>query len=490
MIPVLNKDQVREIDARIAMSGALEPVIDKVGRSVAREIAQFLGSCYGRRIVIECGPGNNGNDGRATARYLRDRGAHVREVNAGDSLSESVLVEADLYVDAVVGVGVTKPISPRTLPQGLPVVAIDLPSGVHPDTGAALGAPLPADLTVAVGGLKRGHLQNAGAQLSGRLVIVMPELAPNNGDVWMVQDSDLLAAVPTGGLETHKWKRGVMVVAGSPELPGAGVIAACAAYRLSGGIVHLFSQQRGADALSAPSVAMPPELVVRALESLWAEPMVAESTRFRSLVVGPGVGRGMQVANFLRRLVANTSTPTVVDADALYAFGSPERLERTARRNTSGIVITPHEGEFRALFESSGLVLDPLTDRVEVAKEASRRSGCVVLLKGSPTVIASPTGHVRVVVSGSAALSFAGSGDVLSGVIGGFLARGLGAFEAASLGAHLHGRATNDLPRYSWTPEYLIEAIDRWLSCAREDWQVSHPARSLAALSNLPSRGN
>ncbi|MGC8480600.1 MAG: NAD(P)H-hydrate dehydratase [Acidimicrobiales bacterium] len=490
MIPVLSKEQMRAVDARILASGTLESVIDNVGRSIAREIARFLGTCYGRRIVIECGPGNNGNDGRAAARHLRARGAHVTEVDAGEPINQSVLAEADLYVDAIVGIGVTRGREARSLPLGLPVVAVDLPSGVHPDTGAAFGDPIPADLTLAVGGLKRGHLQNAGAQLCGRLEIVMPELAPTDGEVWMIQDADVLAAVPQGGLETHKWKRGVMVVAGSPELPGAGAIAACAAYRLSGGIVHLFSQGRNADLVGASSVPIPPELVVRALESLWAEPMVAESARFRSLVVGPGVGRGMQIANFLRRLVANTETPTVVDADALYAFGSPERLERTARRNKSGIVITPHEGEFRALFEPSGLTLDSSADRIEVAVEAARRSGCVVLLKGSPTVVASPEGWVRIIVSGSAALSFAGSGDVLSGVIGGLLARGLAPFEAASIGAHLHGRATIDQPRYSWTPEALTEAIDTWLSRTRGDWHVPHPARSLATLANVPLRAN
>lgn len=202
---------------------------------------------------------------------------------------------------------------------------------------------------------------------------------------------------------------------------------------------------------------------------------MTETDRFKALLVGPGLGRGIQMANFVRRLVANSSVPTVVDADGLHAFRGVERLERAAVHRQREIVLTPHEGEFNALFSSSGLEVKEGIDRLGLVREAARQSGCIVLLKGSPTVIGDPSGSVRVVTSGSSGLSVAGSGDILAGMIAGLMARGVAGLDAASIGAHLHGRAVGE-GTYSRTPLQLLEAAIAWLSSISDSWHEQQSA--------------
>lgn len=458
-----------------------------VGARVAQQAISLLGGSYGKRVVLEVGPGNNGADGLACAAVLTGRGVKVDIVRVGETVGQQRLAAADLFIDAAFGVGLSRPFACRSLPSELSVLSIDLPSGIDASTGAELGSAYHATRTVAVGALKPGHLQGAGISHSGEIVVELAELAPRNDFLGLVDDDDLVSWIPIGQRSDHKWKRSVMVVAGAPGTFGAAVLSSRAAYRLSCGIVHLFLHS-GEAAASSAVLNDAPEIVVRPLESLWAEPIVSEIERFRALVVGPGVGRNIQMVNFVRRLVARSSVPTVVDAEGLSAFGDVDRLKRAVEGGDREVILTPHDGEFNALFGSSGLRSGDDADRITLCRDAARLSGCTVLLKGSPTVIARPDGVTRVVASGSAALAMAGSGDVLAGMIGGFLARGLDALSAASAAAHLHGRAGTSGGRYSSDPLVLVERAVGTLERLQDEWHRSQPAvRTTIESRSLPS---
>ncbi len=427
-----------------------------VGARVAQQAISLLGGSYGKRVVLEVGPGNNGADGLACAAVLTGRGVKVDIVRVGETVGEQRLAAADLFIDAAFGVGLSRPFACRSLPSELSVLSIDLPSGIDASTGA-------------------------------EIVVELAELAPRNDFLGLVDDDDLVSWIPIGQRSDHKWKRSVMVVAGAPGTFGAAVLSSRAAYRLSCGIVHLFLHS-GEAAASSAVLNDAPEIVVRPLESLWAEPIVSEIERFRALVVGPGVGRNIQMVNFVRRLVARSSVPTVVDAEGLSAFGDVDRLKRAVEGGDREVILTPHDGEFNALFGSSGLRSGDDADRITLCRDAARLSGCTVLLKGSPTVIARPDGVTRVVASGSAALAMAGSGDVLAGMIGGFLARGLDALSAASAAAHLHGRAGTSGGRYSSDPLVLVERAVGTLERLQDEWHRSQPAvRTTIESRSLPS---
>lgn len=475
MITVNTLEQARETDQRLEKAGITPQVVEEVGAAVARASLTFMGGAYGRKVIVEAGPGNNGADGKAAGRFLSRRGAKVVVASLGEDLSRSSLEQADLYIDAAFGVGLSREYFARRLPSSLKVLAIDILSGVDATTGMRLGDPLRADVTVAVGSLKPGHLQNFGMEASGVLKVVLPELAFSPSGISVPEDSDLLRLMPTGVLSDHKWKRSVMVIAGSEGMTGAAQMTSAAAYRLSGGIVHLLLQ--GAEDV-AGSATLPeaPEIVLRRLDNLWAEPVIGEASRFKALIVGPGIGRGIQVANFIRRLISNSDLPTVIDADGLYAFQGGERLARARTKSSSEVVITPHEGEFEAVFGPGGLSVKGDVDRIEVVREASRRSGCIVLLKGAPTVICAPSGETRIVTSGSSLLAMAGSGDTLSGIIGGLLARGMSGIDAASLGSYLHGRGGALMGGYSITPSQVLEGVVRYLGDLKDSWHESQSA--------------
>jgi NAD(P)H-hydrate epimerase len=214
------------------------------------------------------------------------------------------------------------------------------------------------------------------------------------------------------------------------------------------GMVHLVTRAEPAEPIDHPS-----EVVVERMDSYFAEPVVAGSKRFHAMVVGPGLGGSLQIGNFVRRLLMDSDCPVVLDADGLTCFRDRGNLARALARRRASTVLTPHQGEFERVFGPIG------ASPVEACRRAAADTGAVILLKGSPTVIADPTGEVMLAAAGSAKLASAGTGDVLTGVIAGLLAQGMAAFDAAWVGSYLHGMAGSGVMTGKVTASQLVDAV-------------------------------
>jgi NAD(P)H-hydrate epimerase len=433
-------------------------LVGRAGAAVARTALDMLGGGYGRRVVVIAGKGNNGADGRAAALRLQARGVRVEVV---PPTVGSVPCPADLVIDAAFGTGLGRPYTPPRLAQPSPVLAVDIPSGLSGLTG--LGTALPASRTVTFAALKPGLLAGEGRVLSGLVTVAdigLGSLAAASARTWLVEDRDV-SLVPIRPLEAHKWQTAIEVVAGSPGMTGAPWLLSRAALRAGAGYVRLGIP--GAD-LAHGQGPPPGEIVGVPLPATgWARDVLSSIERVRALVVGPGLGR--QPASEVAHLVSGAPVPVVVDADGINAFPGVPELAAAVSSRSEPTVITPHAGEFARLTGAP-----PGDDRLAAVRSLAAAAGVVVLLKGSTTVVASPDGRVLLVTTGSARLATAGTGDVLSGVIGALLARGVPALEAAALGAHIHGRAASLGRVEGLIASDLPELVADWLSAFR-----SHP---------------
>ncbi len=454
MIRAYTVDQIRAVE-RIALAGVGEPALmARAARAVAVAITDRLGGPLpGRTGVLLVGSGNNGGDALFAGALLRRRGMAVRAVltdpdrahraglaafrAAGGRVVDRYreIDDADVILDGLVGIAARPPLRGPAAELverandavGLRV-AVDLPSGIDPDTGVTDGPVFSADLTVTIGAAKTGLLI-AGA--TGELVVAGIGMAPSDDvdlavtgepDAVAFTDPDADLRIPAPGTGSDKFSGGVVgIVAGSDRYPGAAVLSVGAAVSLRPGLVRYAGPQ------AAAVLARWPEVI--------AAPSPAETGRVQAWAVGPGMGTDGAAFARLREVLANDE-PVLVDADGLTLLaGAPGLLVSRVRRGVS-TVLTPHAGEFARLFPD----LDPAR-RLSAARAAAARSGATVLLKGHRTVIAAPDGRTAVNLSGSGWLATAGSGDVLSGLVGSLLATGLDPFTAATVAAHVHGRA-------------------------------------------------
>ena len=426
MLPVLTVPQMNEIDAAALESSSLDVLVGRAGLAVALAAMDMLGGAYGRRVVVVAGRGNNGADGRVAASVLRRRGARLRIVEAG---SVEAVGPADLVIDAAYGTGFRGEYRAPGLVVGTPVLAVDIPSGVKGDTGEASGSPSPASRTVTFVALKPGLLQGQGARLAGQVSVADIGLPTGNPDIWVMEDGDVRALLPPRRHAGNKWSAALMVVAGSPGMTGAAALCARSAYRSGAGMVRLGvpgADLSGSPASEAVSVQLPP--------AGWSAAALEAASRCAAVVVGPGLGRGEGTAGEVKRLVAESPVPVVVDADGLFALGRVGGDDSLQAR--SRVVLTPHDGEYARLTGA-----DPGPNRIDAARRLAASSGAVALLKGPTTAVSDVAGRVLLGLSGTTALATAGTGDVLSGMIGAMLARGMNPPEAAALAAHVHGRA-------------------------------------------------
>lgn len=433
MDPVLSASEMRVVDEAALGYETASSLVERAGTAVAAEAISMLGptGAYGRRITIVAGPGNNGNDGRVAGRVLVRRGACVTLVSPSGAPRR--IIGADLVIDAAFGTGYHGSYEAPEV-DGAPVLAVDVPTGVDASTGIACPGAVRARRTVTFGAIKPGLLLNDGPQCCGELStrsIGLP-LSAVAASVHLVGDADVVSWLAERERSEHKWTHAVMVVAGSPGMYGAAGYVASGAGRSGAGMVRLGVP--GAEPSSLPAGAA----VARALGPANFDAEVMEEIgRFRALVVGPGLGTSQATADCVRRLVASAKVPTVVDADGLTALGDADQAAKIiGARHGVPVVLTPHDGEFARL---SGAPPGP--DRIAGVRALAERTGAVVLLKGATTIVAGPEGHVLLASAGSARLATAGSGDVLSGVLSAFLARGAGALEGAAIAAHVHGRA-------------------------------------------------
>jgi NAD(P)H-hydrate epimerase len=414
------------VDARGLQSMPIDQLVARAGFAVAMAAVDMLGGAYGRRVVVIAGRGNNGADGRVAAAVLTARGARVRLVGPEH---DAAIGRVDLVIDAAYGTGFRGSYETPGVPEGTKVLAVDIPSGVEGDTGHASGSVLAADRTVTFVAAKPGLVQGDGLTLAGSVSVVDIGLPTGPAAIWVMEDADVADLVPTRSRGGNKWSAAVLVVAGSPGMTGAAALSTRAAYRSGAGMVRLGVP--GGKLSDSPMS----EAVGVSLESGdWADDALEAASRCAAVVVGPGLGRNDATAAQVRALVAGSPVPVVVDADGLYALGELQGRGPIDARST--VVLTPHDGEYQRLMGEK-----PGADRIRAARRLAEASGAVALLKGPTTAVAGADGHVLLGMTGTARLATAGTGDVLSGVIGALMARGVDPHEAAALAAHVHGRA-------------------------------------------------
>jgi hydroxyethylthiazole kinase-like uncharacterized protein yjeF len=444
MLPVLIPEEMAAVDA--AATEPVEVLIGRAGAAVAREAVAILGGTYGRRVVVVAGKGNNGNDGRDAARRLERRGVRVQVIGAPDAPPE--LPASDLVIDAAYGTGFRgEYVAPD--PSGAPVLAVDIPSGVDGLTGEVRGRPVPAVRTVTFAAFKPGLLFLPGRAFAEEVIVADIGLDVSGARAGVVEAADVAGWVPPRPPDAHKWRAAVMVAGGSPGMTGAAHLATRAAYRAGAGMVRV----------ATPGVKSDPSLPTEAVgipvpAAGWDAVVMEQLGRIGALVLGPGLGRGAPAVAAVHHLVGSAPVPLVVDGDGLSALGA-QAAEVVARRGTGAVpVLTPHDGEFARLAGEP-----PGPDRIAAARALAGAVGAIVLLKGPTTVVAHPDGRVRLNVAKDARLATAGTGDVLSGVIGALLAQGVDAFDAAAAGAWLHARAAQEGPALGLIASDVVEAL-------------------------------
>ena len=445
-------------DRAAAAAGApLATLMARAGAAVADAVRARWAP---QPLVVLCGPGDNGGDGYVAARRLREAGWPVRVVALAAARSEATaaaaaawggevaapseaaaaLDGAALVVDALLGAGLSRPVQgaaaellAAAATGRRALVAVDLPSGLAGDTGEDHGAQAAA-LTITFAARKRAHVLEPAASLCGEVVVadigLSPHLAAAQPPTWVNGPALWAARYPWPGASTHKTARGrLVVVGGGVSSTGAARLAARAGLRIGAGLVTLACPPAAllvyAGALEA--------VMVRACAD--AAALGAAAANAQAAVIGPAAGVGARTADNLRALAA-TGAALVVDADALTSFrDDPAALFALLDARD---VLTPHPGEFERVFPG---LLAGSPERIEAAREAARRCGAVVLLKGADTVVAHPDGRAAVNTVRAPWLATAGSGDTLAGMIAGLLAQGMDSFDAACAGAWLHAEA-------------------------------------------------
>lgn len=478
---LLTVAEMYRADAKAEAAGvSAEALMEAAGTGIAREICRRWPKTP---TVILCGPGNNGGDGFVAARKLAEAGWDVRVALLGkrealkgeaalnasrwrgavEPLKREALDGAGLVVDALFGAGLERALEgvPRAVVEEvaarrLECVAVDVPSGVHGDTGRVLGAAAPARLTVTFFRRKPGHLLLPGRELAGQVVVVdigtppevLDEIAPrvheNNPVLW-------LDRFRWPKLTDHKYTRGHAVVVGGAEKTGAARLAARAALRAGAGLVTVASPP---EALPIYASYMP-GVLTEAIPDPAALARVLGDERKNAVLVGPGTG----VTGTTRELVLTAleaKRAAVLDADALTSFeGQPEALFAAL---AGPCIMTPHEGEFHRLFKGR---VPAGADKLSRARAAAELAGAVLLLKGGDTVIAAPDGRAVINSNAPAELATAGAGDVLAGLLVGLSAQGMRPFEAACAAAWLHGAAAAE-----FGPGLIAEDLSEMLPAA------------------------
>lgn len=483
-------------------------LMEAAGKAVAdaaREMAVNSDLC---RVLVVCGPGNNGGDGFVAARHLVDAGFDItvlilgeKQAFAGDALTNlkaldwfnAPVIEAPrgipddvvawaaeaVVIDAIFGTGLTRPVTgvfADTIDimntfQG-PAIAVDIPSGIDSDTGSVLGTAFEADLTVTFGAAKIGHYVWPGRSHCGEVRVVpigIPAvLLDRSTDLRLLDRTDVSIAFPPRTPDSYKNTFGhVAVIGGLPGKTGAAILAGRACVRSGAGLTTLMTTDVAGERIEGQF----PDLMLDAILSDSGDWIVADESAVRAaladksaVVIGPGLGTKPGTSSLIRQVLA-TGLPAVIDADALKVIAAEPELMDDICANS---VITPHPGEAARLLGVDKAIV--LGERLKAAKELSARTGAVAILKGAGTIIAAPDGRLAVSDTGSPALAVAGSGDVLAGIIGALLARGLVPFEAACAGVELHGMAgcvaAAGLGEYSVAATDLVELIPEAIKIA------------------------
>lgn len=472
MIELLTTAEMEEAD-RLTIAGGVAGIslMENAGRAVADcvDSAHALAA----RIVVVCGPGNNGGDGFVAARILRERGYRIRVLLLGDAAklkgdaalaaqrwsgpiepaTPQALAPADVVVDALFGAGLDRPVegAARALIEamnaaGTSIVAVDLPSGINGTTGAVMGDAVVAAQTITFFRGKPAHYLLPGRIRCGithvadigipatTLARINPQTFRNVPELWTDQ-------FPIPRVDGHKYARGhAVVVSGGMASTGACRLAARGALRAGAGLVTIASPRDALLVNAATNLA----IMVRPVDGPEQLGEFLGDRRLNSVALGPGGGVGAALRDLVHAALAGERA-AVLDADALTSFSEqPRALFTTIRARAPAVtVLTPHEGEFHRLFSAVDGI-DRANSKLERARLAARASGAIVLLKGPDTVVAAPDGLAAIADNAPPWLATAGSGDVLTGLVTGLLAQGMPGFEAAAAAVWLHGEAGSE----------------------------------------------
>jgi ADP-dependent NAD(P)H-hydrate dehydratase / NAD(P)H-hydrate epimerase len=448
-----------------AMKGGVtgHALMENAGRAVAETIIKRWTK---RPALVLCGPGNNGGDGFVVARHLQREGWAVRVVLVGERMSllgeaaamaalwqgdispasSQALEEARLVIDALFGTGLSRPIAGLAaeligkLPLlDVPVVAVDIPSGIHGETGKVLGTAVKTDLTVAFCRKKPGLLLYPGRGLCGEVIIA--DIGINDEAVAaaaprLFENSERLWTLPQRKGDEHKYSAGHLVVAsGGPWNTGAARLAATAGQRIGAGLVTVASPRAALDINAAHLTS----IMLAEADDAPALARVLADRRRNAAVLGPALGVGEETRAKVRAALASGAS-VVLDADALTSFEdrAEELYTAVAESPKRSVVMTPHAGEFARLFKGLG---EPTASKVALARQAALLTGAILVFKGADTVVAAPDGTAAINTSAPPGLATAGTGDVLAGMIGGFLAQRMEPFQAAAAAVFIHGEA-------------------------------------------------
>lgn len=479
---LLTPAAMARVDAAAAASGIDSfGLMEKAGCAVAAAgLKRYPGAL---RFVVLCGPGNNGGDGYVAARALQEAGATIALYYLGDPerlkgdaataralcrvrgspIGEYEPFAGDVVIDAIFGAGLA-----RDVPQevadiiasvgnaGVPVVAVDLPSGLDGRTGRVLGAAFRAGHTVTFMTRKPGHLLLPGRQLCGEVEVydigIPWRIVGRHADGVSVNDPAAWAsALPSLSADAHKFRRGHLTVFSGPAMAtGAARLSAEAGLKSGAGLVTLASP---AEAL-AVNAAHATAVMLKPVEDGTALAEYLADERRTTFVLGPGFGVGLKARTFA---LALWNRRLVLDADGITSFREePQALFGAFEGGETRLVLTPHEGEFARLFPD--IAADVALSKIDMAVVAAKRANAAIVYKGADTVIAGPDGRALVNENAPPWLATAGSGDVLAGIIGGLMAQGVPAFEAAAAGVWLHGDAANRVGS-GMTAEDLVAAV-------------------------------
>lgn len=517
---VVTSGEMRELDRwairEVGVPGVV--LMENAGRGVMRAMAKEFGDPSRLSIAIACGKGNNGGDGFVVARHLLNLGASVTVLLLGRigevrgdarvnldivrkmgmpieeitgerklGLMKRRLKDCDLIVDAIFGTGFkgeAKRIVGKSIglinSSGIPVVAIDIPSGVNSDNGSAPGPTVKASITCTMNLLKAGLVLYPGREFCGDIYLVdigSPRLEPKGPWVELVGKELIRGLLPSRPPSGHKGSFGrLLVVGGSRGMSGAAALASYSALRSGAGLVYLAIPQslnQSMEASLTEVITIPlPETPEGSISMHALSEIKALLTRVDVLALGPGLSTDPETGELVRRLVPKLRIPTVVDADGLNNLVPDPGVVKKVR---APLVLTPHPRELSRLIKKTIPQIEG--DRIGFAQKAAKEFGCALVLKGAPTVTAEPEGCAWVNPTGNSGLATAGSGDVLTGVIGGMLAQGLSPLDSGIVGAYLHGLA-GDFASEEVTPygvvagdvmDMIPEAIADVLEERRED---------------------
>jgi len=484
MISVANTHQMRECDRvtihDIGLPGMV--LMENASRAVAESASEMLdGNVSGSRIIVFCGKGNNGGDGFAVARYLQNAGAELTLYLLGSKISlsgdaklncqlfqklggkvtevksmENLPLpdfDCNLIIDGLLGTGFkgkTRELYAAAIQQinqiNAPVLSIDIPSGVDGNTGQTAGEAVLANRTVTFGLLKRGLMLSPGKELSGQAIVTDIGIPPQvvkaqNINCRLIEVDDVSRLIPLRHPSSHKRDVGIVyLLAGSPGMTGAATLAARGAIRSGAGLTAVgipSSLNKIMEVKLTETMTQGlPETEFGYLSSA-ALPHVTQLLEWADVLgIGPGLGRNVETGKLLEGILNYINIPIVIDADGLNLLADNPQLLELLPPNC---VLTPHPGEFNRL---SGVSMDDISaDRLKAVAEFAVKWKVIVVLKGSPTITASPDGKLFLNPTGNAGMATGGSGDVLTGIVAGLIAQGLNPLTAAWTGVYIHGRA-------------------------------------------------